>query len=88
MPLLFGRIRGRKALAWLKHRRWWQWNKSGPGGPFDTRITSQGDRRVTDLAFVRVIRPGTLEGFVRLQEDGATQRLEEDGTVRYTEDAA
>ncbi len=88
MPLLFGRIRGRKALAFLKHRRWWQWNKSGPGGLFDTRITSQDDRRVTSDGALRVIRPGTIEGFIRLQEDGLTQRLEEDGTVRYTENAA
>lgn len=88
MPLLFGRIRGRRALAFLKHRRWLEWNKVGPGGLFDTRITSEGEPRVTDYGAFRVIRPGTLEGFVRLFEDGATQRLEEDGTVRYTEDAA
>ncbi len=87
MALLFGRIRGRRALAWLKHRRWWEWNRSGPGGLFDTRITSQDERRVTSDGSVRVLRPGTVEGFDRWQEDGLTQRLTEDGIVRLTEAA-
>lgn len=30
MALLFGRIRGRRALAWLKHRRWFFSHNNAP----------------------------------------------------------
>lgn len=85
MPLLFGRIRGRQALAWLKHRRWWIVNEHGGGGdPGDTRITADGFRRVTADASVRVVRPSAI--YMRLEEDD-TPRLEENGINRYTEAA-
>lgn len=88
MPLLFGRHRGRPALAWLKHRRWEQWYRQGTGGLTDRRVTDDGTPRVTDGGDVRVIRPEAAGGSViRLLEDGTTARFTEDGTMRITEAA-
>jgi hypothetical protein len=53
MALLFGTLRGRQALAWLKHRRHVQFKRLAPG-PQDTRVDSDANGRVTSDAVVRV----------------------------------
>lgn len=54
MALLFGKLRGRKALAFLKHRRFWE-NGGGSGpGISQERVTEDGEERITEDGEVRM----------------------------------
>lgn len=50
MALLFGKLRGRKALAFLKHRRYWAATQSAPS---DARATEDDAERITEDGLVR-----------------------------------
>lgn len=56
MPKITGHFRGRRLLAWLKHRRWW--GLSHQDNTADVRVLEDGTVRITEDGQVRVI-----EGF-------------------------
>lgn len=76
MPLLFSRLHGRDAFAWLRHRRYAAFHGYPPGPvPHDIdRWTGDGQIRVTGDDIHRVVR-------VRAR---ALQRVTADGQVRIT----
>ena len=82
MPLLFARLAGKEALAWLRHRRWAQFH-GFPPFPSDREVprwTGDDQERVTGDGILRVVvaRPRLTD---RVTADGQ-QRLTGGGDVR------